>query len=136
MFYSLVLSCVIPLSPITIDTIAEYKLCNEKIDKIHYVRKWEPLVSKYFDDPKEIEKSLLIIYCESSGKATAINNNKNGTRDIGLWQFNDETWAWLKDKLKIKNNRYDPETSTEVAHWLIKNDGWYHWNASKHCWNY
>jgi len=136
MLFSLVLSCVIPLSPLTIDSLMDYKQCLDKNEKLGHVIQWEPLISKYFDDPNDVEKSLLIIFCESSGREYAVNNNKNGTRDVGLWQFNDDTWAWLKAKLKIKESRYDPETSTAVAKWLIKNDGWYHWNSSKHCWNY
>ena len=124
------------LTPLTVDSLIDYQQCRDKNEKITHVIQWEPLVSKYFDDIKDIQKSLLIIFCESSGREYAVNNNKNGTRDVGLWQFNDDTWAWLKAKLKIKQSRYDPETSTAVAKWLIKNDGWYHWNSSKHCWNY
>jgi len=124
------------LTPLTLDSLDNYQECRDKNEKISHVIQWEPLVSKYFNDPNDVQKSLLIIFCESSGREYAVNNNKNGTRDVGLWQFNDNTWAWLKPKLNIKESRYDPETSTAVAKWLIKNDGWYHWNSSKHCWNY
>ncbi len=124
------------LTPLTLDSLDNYQECRDKNEKISHVIQWEPLVSKYFNDPNDVQKSLLIIFCESSGREYAVNNNKNGTRDVGLWQFNDNTWAWLKAKLNIKESRYDPETSTAVAKWLIKNDGWYHWNSSKHCWNY
>ena len=36
--------------------------------------------------------------------------------------------------LKIQDDRFDAETSTAVASWLVYNDGWFHWNSSKHCW--
>jgi len=77
---------------------------------------------------------MTVIYCESSGIATAVNNNKNKSKDVGLFQFNDYTWDWLKPKLKIKDNRKVPETNVAVASWLVYNDGWHHWNASRKCW--
>lgn len=75
-----------------------------------------------------------VLYTVSSGRPHAIGNNTNGTRDVGLWQFNDDTWAWLKPKLGIISKRTNPEVSTAVAAWLVYNDGWHHWNSSKHCW--
>lgn len=77
---------------------------------------------------------MLIIYCESRGKPNAVGINKDNTKDIGLWQFNDRTWKWLSDKLDIKSSRTNPRVSTAVASWLVYNDGWHHWNSSKHCW--
>ena len=79
-------------------------------------------------------KALLVIYCESSGIETAVGKNINGTKDVGLWQFNDDTWSWLKDKLNITSKRINPKVSTAVASWLVYNDGWHHWNSSRHCW--
>ena len=84
--------------------------------------------------PTTITSDSSIIYCESSGRPLAVGNNTNGTRDVGLWQFNDDTWAWLKPKLGIISKRTNPEVSTAVAAWLVYNDGWHHWNSSKHCW--
>lgn len=92
------------------------------------------LFSDYFKK-EDLELALRITYCESTGKPNAVNTNTNGTRDVGLWQFNDNTWNWLKPKLKIKSKRTDIKTSTAVASWLFYNDGVHHWNASKKCWN-
>ena len=97
------------------------------------VADWQPLIEEYFKK-EDVIKALRIIYCESRGKSTAIGINKDGSKDVGLWQFNDNTWNWLKPKLKITGNRMDPLLSTKVAKWLVYNDGWYHWNSSKHCW--
>tara|TARA_R100000152_G_C6737499_1_gene161542 strand:+ start:291 stop:743 length:453 start_codon:yes stop_codon:yes gene_type:complete len=124
--------CMIPLL-ITTDTLPEYKECMEVASKVEYVLEHTDLVQRYFKE-EDILRSLGIIYCESSGKAEAVGENTNGTQDVGLWQFNDDTWAWLTPKLGIISNRKNPEVSTAVASWLVYNDGWHHWNSSKHCW--
>ena len=125
-------SCLVPLL-LTTDNISEYKNCLNTVSKVEYVIEHTELVQRYFKE-EDILRALGVIYCESSGKAAAVGTNTNGTQDVGLWQFNDDTWAWLKDKLGIVNDRFNKETSTAVASWLVYNDGWHHWNSSKHCW--
>lgn len=124
--------CLVPLL-LTTDNISEYKDCLNTVSKVEYVIEHTELVQRYFKE-EDILRSLGVIYCESSGKAAAVGTNTNGTQDVGLWQFNDDTWAWLKDKLGIVNDRFNKETSTAIASWLVYNDGWHHWNSSKHCW--
>ena len=124
--------CMIPLL-ITTDTLPEYKECMEVASKVEYVLEHTDLVQRYFKED-DILRALGIIYCESSGKAEAVGVNTNGTKDVGLWQFNDNTWLWLKPKLGIISKRTNIEVSTAVASWLVYNDGWHHWNSSKHCW--
>ena len=87
--------------PLTFDMLQEYRWCNDTNEKVEHVVEWLPLVHKYFtmDDSR---KALLVIYCESSGIEAAVGKNTNGTKDVGLWQFNDDTWSWLKNKLNIK----------------------------------
>jgi hypothetical protein len=126
------MSCFLTASP-TLKDLDEYIACLSTARKIEYVSTWKPLVDIYFEK-EDVNKALLIIYCESRGKPWAVGKNKNGTYDIGLWQFNDMTWAWLSEKLKIISPRTNPRVSTAVASWLVYNDGWYHWNSSKHCW--
>ena len=92
------------------------------------------LFKDYFKK-EDLELALRITYCESTGNSKAINVNKDNSKDVGLWQFNDRTWNWLKPKLNIKNSRKDVVTSTFVASWLFYNDGKHHWNASKKCWD-
>jgi hypothetical protein len=111
----------------------EYQECKTTKVKVESVVYFTDLVSTYFEED-DILQALNIIYCESSGKPNAVGINKNGTKDVGLWQFNDNTWAWLKSKLDIISNRTNPKVSTAVASWLVYNDGWHHWNSSKHCW--
>jgi len=126
------LSCLVP-NTLTLDTITSYRLCTEHEKIIEHVVEWRPLVADYFED-NDVLKAMTVMYCESSGIATAVNNNKNKSKDVGLFQFNDYTWDWLKPKLKIKDNRKVPETNVAVASWLVYNDGWHHWNSSRKCW--
>jgi len=65
---------------------------------------WQPYVEEYFK-PEDRVQALRIIFCESSGRPNVIGNNTNGTQDVGGWQFNDKTWAWLKGKLKFTGDR-------------------------------
>ena len=118
---------------ITPHNLTEYKYCRVDQKQVNAVSQWSPLIQQHFL-PEDHVKALKIIYCESKGKPNAKGKNKDGTYDVGIWQFNDNTWAWLTPKLKIEKSRYDPETSTSIASWLVYNDGWHHWNSSKHCW--
>ena len=122
--------------PLTPNMLQDYKWCDSTNEKVQQVSNWTPLVSTFFEK-KDTQQALLIIYCESRGKSSAVGHNKNKTYDIGLWQFNDTTFAWLQGKLINMTgswNRFDPIFSTKLASWLVYNDGWHHWNSSKHCW--
>ena len=118
---------------LTPSSLTEYLSCKVDQRQVHAVNEWSSLIEQHFK-PEDHIRALKIIYCESKGKTYAKGKNKDGSYDVGIWQFNDHTWAWLKPKLKITSTRYDPEVSTAVASWLVYNDGWYHWNSSKHCW--
>ena len=120
------------MSP-TVDDIKEYQHCRETNVKVEYVKKWQPTIEQYFEE-EDVLQAMLIIYCESRGKPNAGGINKDNTKEIVLWQFKDRTWKWLSDKLDIKSSRTNPRVSTAVASWLVYNDGWHHWNSSKHCW--
>jgi len=127
-----IVGCLFPIL-LTPSDLPVYKECYETKVKVEYVVHHGDLVSRYFKED-DILQALNVIYCESSGIAEAVGVNTNGTADVGLWQFNDDTWAWLKSKLGIVSSRTNTEVSTAVASWLVYNDGWHHWNASKHCW--
>ncbi len=128
----IIVGCLFPMF-LTPDLLSEYIECREVKAQVQYVEQWHGLISTYFK-PEDVIQGMTIVYCESRGKETAIGRNTNGTDDVGLWQFNDKTWAWLKPKLDIISNRKNPIISTKVAAWLVYNDGWHHWNSSKHCW--
>ena len=128
----IIVGCLFPMF-LTPDSLSEYVECREVKVQVQYVEQWHSLISTYFK-PENVIQGMTIVYCESKGKETAVGRNTNGTTDVGLWQFNDDTWAWLKPKLGIINSRKNPITSTRIAAWLVYNDGWHHWNSSKHCW--
>jgi hypothetical protein len=130
---TVLLTCTL-LSPITPNDINQYWDCKERNEIIYDMKKYINLFSMYFKE-EDLEKAIRITWCESKGKIKAIGVNKDGTKDVGLWQFNDNTWAWLTPKLNITANRFNAHVSTAVASWLVYNDGWHHWNSSKHCWN-
>ena len=126
------MSCILATYPHPAD-IENYIACQVVETKLESVSHWQPLIEEYFKE-EDVARAMLIVYCESRGKEKAVGKNKDGTFDVGLWQFNDNTWAWLKPKLNITSPRTNPRVSTAVASWLVYNDGWYHWNSSKHCW--
>lgn len=59
---------------------------------------------------------------ESGGRATAINYNSNGTRDIGLMQINS---AWLPTLARYgisERDLFDPCVSTLVGAWILSDN--------------
>ena len=125
-------ACLYVTMPTPAD-MAEYRECRETKYMVYNVEKWLPTIQSYFKD-EDVIRAAKVIYCESSGRPTVIGVNKDGTHDVGLWQFNDNTWTWLKSKLGIIGERTNPEVATRYAAWLVYNDGWHHWNSSKKCW--
>ena len=123
------------VSPITPQQITDFRDCQSRNQIIIAMEEYIPLFSQYFQE-EDLETALRISWCESRGKPTAVGINKDGSKDVGLWQFNDNTWDWLKPKLKITLDRTDVEVSTAVASWLFYNDGSHHWKPSKFCWKY
>ena len=129
------MSCLIA-TPLTPKGLDEYKDCKKVELQIEAVSHWQPLIEFYFKE-EDVIRAMRIVYCESTGYSNAVGINKDGSKDIGLFQFNDRTFTWLKNKLTRMTgswNRLDPIFSTKLASWLVYNDGWYHWNSSKHCW--
>lgn len=124
--------CLFPML-LTPSNLPDYLECNRVLTKVENVLVYHEVVQRHFKED-DILRALAVIHCESSGKAEAVNVNADGTKDVGLWQFNDDTWLWLKPKLGIISKRTNVEVSTAVASWLVYNDGWHHWNSSKHCW--
>ena len=134
--YGIVLSslmlCAIPNSE-TLNNIRAYATCLNNNKKINHVIEWQDDISLYFED-EDVREALLIVYCESSGNPNAVNINKDNSRDVGLFQFWDNTWQWLEDKLNFTGNRKTPSLNIKVASWLYYKSGSHHWNSSKHCW--
>ena len=69
-------------------------------------------------DPKVADKILI---CESNYRSEAIHINKNGTRDVGIWQINDEHGLSTEERM-------DPYLSTLYAIELMRSSRSYgHW---------
>ena len=128
----ILVGCLFPIL-LTPDTLTEYRECRETQYMVYSVKEWLPTIQSYFKD-EDVVLAAKVIFCESSGRPTVVGQNTDGTNDVGLWQFNDNTWAWLKSKLGIIGERTNPEVATRYAAWLVYNDGWHHWNSSKKCW--
>ena len=70
-----------------------------------------------------------IALCESQLDPKAVNVNKNGTRDRGLFQINDFWWLDITDE-----QAFDPEWSTRWACKQVKAERLHLWKSSRHCW--
>ena len=70
-----------------------------------------------------------IALCESQLDPKAVNVNKNGTRDRGLFQINDYWWPNISDE-----QAFDPEWSTRWACKQVRAGGLRLWSSSKQCW--
>ena len=77
------------------------------------------LIGKYFND-NDFYIALRIAHCESRLNQNAIHINKDGTKDVGLFQINE---YWHGDKGDI----YDLEGNIEVASEIYKSSGWNPW---------
>ena len=68
----------------------------------------------------EVDADLIkaIIFCESDGKITAKNHNKNGTADYGLMQINSCNHEWLKKELGI-TDFYDIKQNIHCGVFMI-----------------
>jgi hypothetical protein len=130
-----VIACLLSMPPSASD-MDNFLNCREQYEKVQVVQQWLPILQTHFKEEDVLQASLMI-YCESRGKPFAKNINKDGSSDIGLFQFTDSTWSWLQDKLKFTGSRTNPLLNIKVAKWLFYNDGkGKHWYASEHCWNY
>ena len=74
------------------------------------------------DEGIDTKKADKIIECESTWNPEAVNQNRNGSNDKGLWQLN--SVHGISDEV-----RFDPIKSTEEAIKLIKQKGFQPWTC-------
>lgn len=92
-------------------------------------RLYEIMSSVAFQEGVSIDLALSVATCESGLDPLAMNRNRNGSIDRGLFQWND---YWHPE---ISNAcAFDIECSTRAFCKAVKAGNIYWWNSSKHCW--
>ena len=86
----------------------------------------EAIVEEFGADFAEIVK------CESEYEFTALNVNKTGTEDKGLFQINRYYHEKTAKKMGMDLNTI--EGQFEYTKILIEKNGYQDWNSSKWCW--
>ena len=76
------------------------------------------------------EFAVRVARCESGLKPNAVNINKTGSKDRGVFQWNDYWHPEVTDKMA-----FDVEIATQFFCDAVNDGkiGW--WDASKHCWD-
>lgn len=92
----------------------EIVVLSEKEQIIHYI-------TQVFG--KDAPDAFNILHCENRGlNPKAVNHNRNGTRDLGIFQLNDAYWGGEEN--------FDWKTNIDKAHKIFKNGGWSQWSCS------
>lgn len=85
-------------------------------------------------------QAVKVAQCESSLRPNALNNNTDGTQDIGVFQLN--TGGTLQGLLTRMgypaadvNQAYDPSFNVRAAYLLYQERGWEPWYSSQSCWS-
>ena len=103
MWYQVVLSISVLMMAVLIQTSnADVKRCIEKAGKYYGI------------NPRLL---LAIAYVESGFNHRAVNVNKNGSRDFGMFQINEKNLKSLKIPVKVA---FDPCKSSYIAGYILK----------------
>lgn len=76
--------------------------------------------------PAVVAHAKLVAFCESSLRSGVVNENKDGSKDRGLFQINDRYWQL--------DRPFNPEANARFAAQLYRKQGWTPWLASQDCW--
>lgn len=68
----------------------------------------------------ELHTAVAVAYAESDGDPRAVNRNRNGSRDSGLWQIN---------SIHGFSNLKNPQVNAEAAFYVWEMQGWTAWYA-------
>lgn len=98
------------------------------------VSKFKDYLSQFF--PGQEHVAAAIMKAESSGNPNAVNRNRNGTADRGLFQINDVNIPALKKAGIITGpeDLFDPAKNFQAAKFLYDRKGWQPWDSSKKNW--
>ena len=99
----------------TTDTGGSEEDINPDYIKVSEITGWDEKIVKYFVDEAEyrgvsvFEEALPIISIETGNtyRFDLVNNNTNGTSDIGTFQINDITYPYIVKSLKNEGREFD-----------------------------
>jgi hypothetical protein len=86
---------------------------------------WDILTNEYNLSMQEKIQAMGIISCESRWNKMAINKNRDGSFDLGLWQINEKYHSIGRDC------SFDVYCSTRYAMKLYQEQGWTPWVCSR-----
>lgn len=78
----------------------------------------------------EPDLAVAVARCESGLKIDAVNINKSGSKDRGIYQWNDQYHPEITDDMA-----FDPETATDLFLKAVNQGHLSWWSASAKCWN-
>jgi hypothetical protein len=83
-----------------------------------------------FSPAEAITATAISIAENGHGDPAALSPvNKNGTRDLGLWQINSQWWALFGGPEKL----IDPIVNAQAAHYIYGRQGWCAWSTYGPC---
>lgn len=107
-----------------VNAVPETPAETEKFADIETMIRWKAAQAKV--DP---ELAVAIAKCESGLNAKAVNINKTGSKDRGLYQWNDYYHPEITDGMA-----FDPEMATDLFLKAVNDGNISWWNASRPCW--
>lgn len=101
------------------------------------VERWRPRVERYFL-PKDVEKALAVIYCESRGTRLALNPESQAS---GLFQHKPKYWEYRSRMAGFEKwSIFNATANIATAAWMVYYNPertapyWGDWEASRSCW--
>lgn len=88
------------------------------------------LYDQYFGN--KADEARKVAKCESGMRPDAININKNGSKDIGLFQINDRTWleVYQVTESQLKDEEVNIKTAKAI---YARSNSWQAWKSSFKC---
>lgn len=111
-------------------SIIENFLSKKNSIKVPYQNLNEALIRKIAkEEGVDPELAVAVANCESNLDHSAVNTNKDGSRDRGLFQINSKWHPEVSDE-----NAFDPIFSAKFFCRALKEGNLCWWNATKSCW--
>jgi hypothetical protein len=111
---------------------AEKKIVgNDEVTQTNYTNaEVEKIIREICKEEKvDAELAVKVARCESGLNCKAVNVNTTGSKDRGIFQWNDKYHPEITDQMA-----FDPVTATKLFCKAVKDGNIAWWNASKKCW--